>query len=417
MQNKERFFLNVRELFQTGRLPLSSIKELIEVKKDSNVNIEEQKRKEEQARMRSIQREIKDIRIFLYSNFPDLELEKCGSKDNTYYKLVYTGTSTKEKFKFLSNNQLFVLLDILISSRVLPHTEMKRLIDTIKNLVNLNNMDSIGNSESARTTSTSKLITSIFGYKEKQYRNLHQSSNTPISPKTDHTHFQDILTTLYNSSYSQEYITEPPVLKVGYHSNKAKENNIEQYYLAPIAIHFDHYYLYLHALILDRNEKGEFKAHYRQHDNYSEEDFRYLRVDRFEKIENTGYRLSSNFGNKKKELMSAVPPINMFTNQQAEIKFLCHRRIVPYVYDQFRRAKTSECTTYDGKSSQEVIKKLVGSKSDDYVIMQIHDDIAGAKLWLLSQGKNVTVLKPKSLRTEIKEILQQSLAIYDNELD
>ena len=115
--------------------------------------------------------------------------------------------------------------------------------------------------------------------------------------------------------------------------------------------------------------------------------------------------------------MSAVPPINMFTNQQAEIYFLCHRRIVPYVYDQFRRAKTSECTTYDGKSSHEIIKKLVGSKNDDYVIMKIHDDIAGAKLWLLSQGKNVTVLKPRSLRTEIKETLQQSLAIYDNELD
>lgn len=416
MQNKERFFLNVRELFQTGRLPLSSIKELIEVKKDNNVNIEEQKRKEEQARMRSIQREIKDIKIFLYSNFPDLELEKCGSKDNTYYKLVYTGTSTKEKFKFLSNNQLFVLLDILISSRVLPHTEMKRLIDTIKNLVNLNNMNSIGNNDSA-PTSSSTLIKSIFGYKEEQYRRLNPFSSTPTNPKTDHTHFQDILTTLYNSSYSQENITEPPVLKVSYHSNKAKENSIEQYYLVPIAIHFDHYYLYLHALILSRNEEGEFKAHSRTFDNRSEEDFRYLRVDRFEKIENTGYRLSSNFGNKKKELMSAVPPINMFTNQQAEIYFLCHRRIVPYVYDQFRRAKTSECTTYDGKSSQEIIKKLVGSKNDDYVIMKIHDDIAGAKLWLLSQGKNVTVLKPRSLRTEIKETLQQSLAIYDNELD
>ena len=72
---------------------------------------------------------------------------------------------------------------------------------------------------------------------------------------------------------------------------------------------------------------------------------------------------------------------------------------------------------YTGNSVESILDRLptarlISEESNNYLIeAEVYGK--GILMWLLSQGKRVEVLKPASMRQEMKELLQEMLLQYE----
>ncbi|SJZ77412.1 WYL domain-containing protein [Selenihalanaerobacter shriftii] len=84
----------------------------------------------------------------------------------------------------------------------------------------------------------------------------------------------------------------------------------------------------------------------------------------------------------------------MFNGELSRIEFKYYSKNIEHILDRLPTAEVIE-ETDDGC----IIKAEVYSEY-------------GLKIWLLSQGKNIEVLRPKSLRQELQELIKGMLEVY-----
>lgn len=285
---------------------------------------------------KSIQRDIQAIREFL-------EVEQTNEYlDYDRTKRAYVLNTTSPSW--LSNEDIFAMLKVLIESRAFSKNEMYRLIDKLTALAKKDEQQTI----------EKMMLNEKHLYVELQHK-------------------KQLIQTLWQLS---ETIQHKHVITIDY--KREFDEQSRKHELKPVGIMFSEFYFYLIA--------------------YSaKKDFGYPTIYRIDRIERF-YETYATFNIPYKERF-----------QEGEF-----RKRVQFMY-------TGELMTvrfkFTGISPQAVLDRLptarIIKKEERSFIFEAEVFGDGIKIWLLSQGEYVEVLKPESLRQEMMQKLKKSYVQYD----
>ena len=154
----------------------------------------------------------------------------------------------------------------------------------------------------------------------------------------------------------------------------------------PVAITFSDYYFYLIAYITRIDENGAPEAPRKSHPAV----YRIDRIDDY-KILDKKFR---------------IPYRNQFEDGE-------FRKRVQFM---FPGELTRVTFRYRGPSPEAILDRLptaeIKERKDDTCIIEAEVFGTGILMWLLSQGPNVELLKPESLRTEMKQRITEMMENY-----
>jgi predicted DNA-binding transcriptional regulator YafY len=155
--------------------------------------------------------------------------------------------------------------------------------------------------------------------------------------------------------------------------------------IQPIGLIFSEYYFYLNAFIVEKNEKGVYEQKY----DYPA----VFRLDRIISYKEVGERFQ-------------IPYTDRFEEGEfrKRVQFMFPGKLIKL---QFRYTGNSIESVLDRLPTARVISE---SKKGFVVDAEVYGN--GILMWLLSQGNRVEVLKPLSLREEMKRTLQEMLMKY-----
>lgn len=186
------------------------------------------------------------------------------------------------------------------------------------------------------------------------------------------TNKKNLLTTLWQLSVS---IQQKKVIRIEYKKEFDEHPNSVE--VKPVGIIFSEYYFYLIAYLLER-------------------DYTYptvYRIDRIEKFEQTTQIFNIPYHERFQEGEFRKRVQFMYSGELFRIKF-----------------------KFTGYSPQAVIDRLPTAKVieilKDGIIFEAEIFGKGIKMWLLSQGVNIEVLEPESLRDEMIQEFQEMINIY-----
>ncbi len=150
---------------------------------------------------------------------------------------------------------------------------------------------------------------------------------------------------------------------------------------------FSEYYFYLNAYIVEKDEEGKNTAKY--------EYPAIFRVDRIKKFRETGESFKIAYANRFEEGEFRKRTQFMYAGKLTKVQF-----------------------SYTGPSVEAILDRLptarVISETEDGYIIEAEVYGKGLMMWLLSQGNFIEVLKPESMRDEMKSILSDMSAKYQN---
>ncbi len=316
--------------------------------------------KEEEARrfgvnIRSLQRDIDDIRTFLAER---------SARDGTDNRSVVFDRTRKGYYikgsegSCMSNPEILAVCKILLESRAFTKHEINIILDKlIQGCVPQENI---------------QLVSELISNEKFHYVELNNKSST-----------NDIFWEL------GEEIKEQNVISVKYERATNKKGEIKRT-VVPVAILFSEYYFYLIAYILERDEKGNLQQKY----DYpaimrvdritsfkeTDEKFRIAYKDRFEEGE-FRKRIQFMYGGKLQSLVLRYTGVSLEA-----------------VLDRLPTARVKE-------------------KTENGTIIEAEVFGEGIMMWLLSQGDTIEVLRPSSLRQKMKEKCEAMLALYQGKKD
>ena len=153
----------------------------------------------------------------------------------------------------------------------------------------------------------------------------------------------------------------------------------------PVAILFSEYYFYMNAYIVEKNEKGQYVHKY--------EYPAVFRLDRIRDFKETGekFRISYSDYFDAGEFRKRVQ--FMWTGKLFKIQLKYMGTAVEVILDRLPTA-------------------VIKSQNEKEYIIESEVYGKGILMWLLSQGTNVELLKPESLRAEMKRKLIDMLEKY-----
>lgn len=304
---------------------------------------------------RSIQRDIDDIRAFLDERkVKDSSDTREIVYDRTKKGFVMRGAATS----LMTNSEILAVSKILLESRAFTKKEINAILDKLlAGCVPLKNM---------------KLVSDLVSNERHHYVELHHQSY--IQDK-----LWDIGSDIKNCNLLEiEYIKATS-------SNEQVKRIVE-----PVALIFSEYYFYLNAYIVEKNEEDDYVHKYD-----------YPAIFRIDRIVN--YRTT---GEKYKIL---------YTNRFEEGEF---RKRIQFMYaGKLMRIQLR----FTGENPEAVLDRLptakVLARTEEGYIIEAEVYGKGIMMWLLSQGSRVEVLKPESLRQEMKRTLKEMLGNYGIYID
>ena len=298
---------------------------------------------------RSIQRDIDDIRAFL--------CEKADNNEMDSRRIVYD--RNKDGFvmvgsegSLMSNDEILAVSKILLESRAFTKKEISSILNKlIQGCVPQKNM---------------KLVSTLISNEKYHYVELRHKSSV-----------KGKLWAL------GEEIQQCNLLEIIYDKQVSNKEVVKRI-IQPVALLFSEYYFYLNAFIVVRNEKGIYEQKY----DYPT----IFRIDRIQEYREVGEKFRITYAERFEEGEFRKKVQFMFPGQLMRIQFKYTGRNVESILD---RLPTAEA------------KKI----EDGYIVTaEVYGK--GILMWLLSQGKNVEVLKPQSLRNEMKQNLMDMLKKY-----
>lgn len=155
--------------------------------------------------------------------------------------------------------------------------------------------------------------------------------------------------------------------------------------IQPVGLIFSEYYFYLNAFIVEKDDSGKYVQKY----DYPA----IFRVDRIKSYQEVGEKFKIAYADRFEEGEFRKRVQFMFPGKLTRIKLKYTGRNVEAVLDRLPTAK------------------ILSETEDSYTI---EADVygKGILMWLLSQGRNIEVLKPQSMRKEMKKNLQDMLQLY-----
>lgn len=300
---------------------------------------------------RSIQRDIDDIRAFLDERKTDRALDhRLIEYDRRQKGFVMTGGEGSA----MSNSEILAVSKILLASRAFTKKELsgilKKLVD---GCVPLKDM---------------RLVSELLSNEKFHYVELHHKS-----------HIQDELWELGTDIQEQNLLEI--TYKKGEHTRETVKRLIE-----PVALLFSEYYFYLNAFIVERDESGALSHKY----DYPA----IFRIDRIRSYQRTGEKFRVAYADRFEEGEFRKRIQFMYAGELMRIQLRFYGRNPEPILD---RLPTARITSQDEETctiSAEVYGK-------------------GILMWLLSQGSRIEVLRPESLRQEIREQAEEIWKLYN----
>lgn len=299
---------------------------------------------------RSIQRDIDDIRAFLY----DRSATTAGDNRNVKYDRAKKGfVMTGTEGSMMSNSEILAVSKILLESRAFTKRELNIILDKlVEGCVPLKNM---------------KLVSDLIANEKYHYVELN--------------HKEYIQDKLWNIGSD---IQEHNLVEIKYaRANAPRE--VTKRVVELISILFSEYYFYLNAFIVEKDESGKYVHKY----SYPA----IFRIDRIKSYKEMNEKFRVSYANRFEEGEFRKRIQFMYAGKLMSIKLKFYGDNPEPILDRLPTARVVEQYEHEYIIDAEVYGK-------------------GIIMWLLSQQDKVEVLKPDSLREEIKEMLLQMLERY-----
>ena len=298
---------------------------------------------------RSIQRDIDDIRAFFNERRVKDGDQREIVYDRTKKGFVMVGCAGSE----MTNSEILAVSKIILESRAFSKNELKIILDKlVEGCVPQKNM---------------KCVSDLISNEKYHYVELNHKE-----------YIHDKLWELGSCIQNRE------IISIKYTKANSQNECINRI-VEPISILFSEYYFYLNALIVEKDEHGDYKQKY----NYPA----IFRIDRIKKYKKLNQNFNVTYANKFEE-----------GEFRKRIQFMYAGKLMSI------RLK------YYGDNPEPILDRLptahIVRKSDHECIIEAEVYGNGIIMWLLSQGKQVEVLKPLSLREDIKNELASMMEKY-----
>ena len=298
---------------------------------------------------RSIQRDIDDIRAFLDERSISLGDGRTIEYDRSKKGFVMAGAEPS----MMTNSEILAVAKILLESRAFTKREMKVILDKlIEGCVPLKNM---------------KLVSELISNEKYHYVELN--------------HKEYIQDKLWEIGFD---IQEHNLVSIRYARASAPRESIKRI-LEPISIMFSEYYFYLNAFIVEQDSSGKYVHKY----NYPA----IFRIDRIKNYKKLDEKFKVAYANRFEEGEFRKRIQFMYAGRLQNIKLKFYGDNPEPILDRLPTARVLEQYEHECVIEAEVYGK-------------------GCLMWLLSQGDKVEILRPESLREEMKQTLLSMLERY-----
>lgn len=253
----------------------------------------------------------------------------------------------------MTNSEILAVTKILLESRAFTKKELNEILNKmVKGCVPLKNM---------------KLVSELIANERYHYVELHHKSM-----------LQDKMWEL------GENIKEHNLLEIKYTKANAVEESIKRI-IEPVGIIFSEYYFYLNAYIDIQDENGKYVHKY----DYPA----IFRLDRIKSYKRTGEKFQIPYASRFEEGEFRKRVQFMYAGKLMNIQVKYYGANPEPILDRLPTAK--------------IIKQ---DKEETLIEAEVYGK--GIVMWLLSQGSNIEVIKPDSLRQEMKQKLLEMLDRY-----
>ena len=297
---------------------------------------------------RSIQRDIDDIRAFLDERSMSGEGREI-EYDRTKKGYVMAG----DEPSMMTNSEILAVSKILLESRAFSRHELKIILDKlVEGCVPLKNM---------------KLVSDLISNEKYHYVELN--------------HKEYIQDKLWQIGLD---IHEHNLVSLRYARANAPKESIKRI-VEPISILFSEYYFYLNAYIVEKDESGKYVHKY----NYPA----IFRIDRIKNYKHLDEKFRVEYTNRFEE-----------GEFRKRIQFMFAGKLQRVVFK------------FYGENPEPILDRLptanIIERNDNECTIEAEVFGNGIIMWLLSQESKVEVLRPESMREEMKSILQEMLKRY-----
>ena len=253
----------------------------------------------------------------------------------------------------MTNSEILAVTKILLESRAFTKKELNEILNKmVKGCVPLKNM---------------KLVSELIANERYHYVELHHKSM-----------LQDKMWEL------GENIKEHNLLEIKYTKANAVEESIKRI-IEPVGIIFSEYYFYLNAYIDIQDENGKYVHKY----DYPA----IFRLDRIKSYKKIGEKFQIPYASRFEEGEFRKRVQFMYAGKLMNIQVKYYGANPEPILDRLPTAK--------------IIKQ---DKEETLIEAEVYGK--GIVMWLLSQGSNIEVIKPDSLRQEMKQKLLEMLDRY-----
>ena len=299
---------------------------------------------------RSIQRDIDDIRAFLENRSATYTSDtRAIEYDRSKKGFVMTGAEGSA----MTNSEVLAVTKILLESRAFTKNELNNILNKmVEGCVPLKNM---------------KLVSDLIANEKYHYVELHHKSVT-----------QDKMWEL------GENIKEHNLLEIKYAKANSAEETVKRI-VEPVGIIFSEYYFYLNAYIDIQDENGKYVHKY--------EYPAIFRLDRIKSYKRTGEKFQLPYASRFEEGEFRKRIQFMYAGKLMNIRLKYYGNNPEPILDRLPTAK--------------IVKQ---DETETLIEAEVYGK--GIVMWLLSQGRNIEVIQPDSLRQEIKQTLLDMLDHY-----
>lgn len=300
---------------------------------------------------RSIQRDIDDIRAFLANR---TENNSTFAREIIYDRSKEGFVMTGAESSMMTNSEILAVSKILLESRAFTKRELKIILDKlVEGCVPLKNM---------------KLVSDLISNEKYHYVELHQKE-----------YIQDKLWNIGSDIHDQNLVS------ITYARADSPRESIKRT-IEPVAILFSEYYFYLNAFIVEKDEHGKYVHKY----NYPA----IFRIDRIKDYKLIGEKFKVSYANRFEEGEFRKRIQFMYAGKLLNMQLKFYGSNPEPILDRLPTARVIEKSEHDCIIEAEVYGK-------------------GCIMWLLSQGSKLEVLKPESLRNDVKNTLLEMLKLYE----
>ncbi len=298
---------------------------------------------------RSIQRDIDDIRAFLdEQRTGDSADNRTIEYDRSKKGFVMAG----EEGSLMSNSEILAVSKILLASRAFTKREIGGILrKMIGGCVPLKNMQLV----------RELLSNERFHYVELRHKSVIQDKIWKLGTDIQEHNLIEIV--YAKAEHGHEMVTR---------------------LVEPVAILFSEYYFYLNAFIVEK-EEGACKHKY----SYPA----ICRIDRIKTYSKVGEKFRVSYADRFEEGEFRKRIQFMYAGELMRIQLRFYGENPEPVLDRLPTAR------------------IIGQKDHEYTISaEVYGK--GIVMWLLSQGNKIEVLRPESLRQEIKQKAEEILKLY-----